>query len=70
MHLEEVMSTRVRSISYYPSERILEIVFVDSTNYQYINVSKSTYNAFHKTKLKGRFFDNIIKGNYLCRKIG
>jgi hypothetical protein len=70
MHFQKVESSKIKSIGYYPSEKILEIAFVGSGTYQYVKVSGKTYNAFLTAKSKGRFYDGIIKGKYLCRKTG
>ena len=70
MFFHEVISSRIKSIGYFPSEKILQITFVDSGTYQYVMVSKKTYNAFVTAKSKGRFFDGVINNKYLCRKTG
>lgn len=70
MHFQDVTSSKIKSIGYYPSEKILEIVFIASGTYQYVGVSAKTYNSFLEAKSKGRFFDGVIKDKYLCRKIG
>ena len=65
-----VKSSKIKSIGYFPSEKILEIEFIKYGTYQYVSVSAKTYNAFLKAKSKVRFFDGVIKDKYLCRKIG
>ncbi|MEH0884771.1 KTSC domain-containing protein [Enterobacter sp. UNJFSC 003] len=70
MHFQTVTSSRIKSISYYSSEKVLEVAFVDSGTYQYIKVSGKTHNDFLTAKSKGRFFEGVIKGKYLCRKTG
>ncbi|HBC7471551.1 TPA: KTSC domain-containing protein [Klebsiella oxytoca] len=35
-----------------------------------MKVSGKTHNDFLMAKSKGRFFEGVIKGKYLCRKIG
>jgi len=68
MHFQKVVSSRIKSISYFSSEKVLEVDFVDSVTYQFIKVSEKTHNDFLTAKSKGRFFDGVIKGKYLCRK--
>lgn len=70
MRHQIVMSSKIKSIGYYPSEKILEIAFTNSGTYQYIGASAKIYNTFLEAKSKGRFFDGVIKDKYLCRKIG
>lgn len=68
MHFQTVISSRITSISYFSLEKVLEVAFVDSMTYQFIKVSEKTHNDFITAKSKGRFFDGVIKGKYLCRK--
>lgn len=70
MHFQEVTSSKIKSIGYYPSEKILEISFIASGTYQYVGVSAKTHKAFLAAKSKGRFFDGVIRDKYLCRKTG
>ena len=68
MRFQKVISSRIKSISYYSLEKVMEVAFVDSVTYQFIKVSEKTHNDFLTAKSKGRFFDGVIKGKYLCRK--
>ncbi|WP_336797653.1 KTSC domain-containing protein [Erwinia aphidicola] len=68
MHFQTVISSKITSISYFSLEKVLEVAFVDSLTYQFIKVSEKTHNDFITAKSKGRFFDGVIKGKYLCRK--
>lgn len=68
MRFQKVISSRIKSICYYSLEKVLEVAFVDSVTYQFIKVSEKTHNDFLTAKSKGRFFDGVIKGKYLCRK--
>lgn len=70
MHFQTVISSKIKSITYYSAEKVLEVAFTGSVTYQYIQVSGKTHNDFITAKSKGRFFDGVIKGNYLCRKTG
>lgn len=69
MRHHEVRSSRIKSICYYPTQKILEIEFVELGTYQYVGVPVRIYNTFLTVKSKGRFFDGVIKDKYLCRKI-
>ncbi|MDI3440741.1 KTSC domain-containing protein [Erwinia sp. V90_4] len=68
MHFQTVISSKITSISYFSLEKVLEVAFVNSLTYQFIKVSEKTHNDFITAKSKGRFFDGVIKGKYLCRK--
>ncbi|SXF65310.1 KTSC domain-containing protein [Klebsiella variicola] len=70
MHFQKVISSRIKSISYFSSEKVLEVAFVDSVTYQFIKVSEKTHHDFLTATSKDRFFEGVIKGKYLCRKTG
>ncbi|HHT8275595.1 TPA: KTSC domain-containing protein [Citrobacter braakii] len=70
MLFQEIESSKIKSIGYYPSEKVLEIMFIASGAYQYVGVSAKTHKAFLEAKSKDRFFGGVIKDKYLCRKIG
>lgn len=69
MRHHKVMSSRIKSITYYPSQKILEIEFIEHGTYQYVDVPERVFDTFLAAKSKGRFFDGVIKDKYLCRKI-
>ncbi|EEQ20323.1 hypothetical protein yinte0001_14170 [Yersinia intermedia ATCC 29909] len=49
---------------------MLEIQFREQGIYQYLGVPERVYQNFMSVVSKGRFFDGVIKGKFLCRKIG
>ncbi|WP_114195606.1 KTSC domain-containing protein [Edaphovirga cremea] len=71
MRRETVPSARIQSIGYDHEQNTLEIEFKDNSVYQYINVPERIYKDFISPKItsKGRFFDGVIQGKFLCRKI-
>lgn len=68
---QSVTSSRIHSIGYDPRKRILEIAFHNGEIHQYLGVPEVTYKKFISAAVvsKGRFFDGVIKGKYLCRKL-
>ncbi len=70
MQRQAMISSKIKFIGYYPLEKILEIGFVNSSTFQYVGVPESIYNSFLTVQSKGRFFDGVIKGKFLCRKTG
>ncbi|ANS43259.1 KTSC domain-containing protein [Serratia inhibens] len=70
MQRQPVSSSRMISIGYDENAQILEIQFRDAGTYQYIGVPKRIYQDFVVVVSKGRFYDGVIKGKYLCRKTG
>lgn len=70
MQRQAMISSKIKFIGYYPLEKILEIGFVNSSTFQYVGVPESIYNSFLTVQSKGRLFDGVIKGKFLCRKTG
>lgn len=66
-----VTSSRIRAIGYDPKKHILEIAFHNGEIYQYIAVPENIYKKFTSDAVvsKGRFFDGVIKGKFLCRRL-
>jgi hypothetical protein len=67
---QPVSSSRIISIGYDETAQVLEIQFRDAGIYQYIGVPNRIYQDFVVVVSKGRFYDGVIKGKYLCRKTG
>lgn len=70
MQRQQVLSSRIISIGYDETAQVLEIQFRDAGIYQYIGVPNRIYQDFVVVVSKGRFYDGVIKGKYLCRKTG
>lgn len=70
MQHQSVSSSRIRSIGYDKKQKILEIEFFGIGVYQYVDVHLVTYKTFLSATSKDRFFDSVIEGNFLCRKMG
>ncbi|QZN97764.1 KTSC domain-containing protein [Symbiopectobacterium purcellii] len=66
-----VTSSRIRAIGYDPDKRILEIAFHNGEIYQYQDVPERIYKKYISEAVvsKGRFFDGVIKGKFLCRRL-
>ncbi|MGL9722074.1 KTSC domain-containing protein [Symbiopectobacterium sp.] len=66
-----VTSSRIRAIGYDPDKRILEIAFHNGEIYQYLDVPERIYKKYISDAVvsKGRFFDGVIKGKFLCRRL-
>ncbi|AJJ09514.1 KTSC domain protein [Yersinia rohdei] len=70
MQRQPVTSSRILSIGYDPENRMLEIQFREQGIYQYLGVPERVHQNFMSVVSKGRFFDGVVKGKFLCRKIG
>lgn len=68
---ESVTSSRIHSIGYDPKKRVLEVAFHNGDIFQYIDVPETIYKKYISAAVvsKGRFFDGVIKGKFLCRKL-
>ncbi len=66
-----VTSSRILTIGYDPRKRILEIAFHNGEIYQYMDVPENIYKKYMSDAVvsKGRFFDGVIKGKFLCRRL-
>lgn len=66
-----VTSSRIHAIGYDPTTRILEIAFHNGEIYQYQDVPERIYKKYISDAVvsKGRFFDGVIKGKFLCRRM-
>jgi hypothetical protein len=71
----EVKSSLLKSVSYDPANRILEIEFKPKTGeqdgkiYRYNGVSQETYDKFSAAESKGRAFLKDIKPAHSCTRV-
>lgn len=64
-----VKSSRILSVGYEESTRILEIRFHDKSTWQYHNVPPRIFTVFLTVVSKGRYYDGVVKGKYLAKKV-
>lgn len=64
-----VSSSNIRSVGYDGGTQTLEIEFVESGVYQYLNVPKTMHERFMAAPSKGRFFSANIKDKFRTRKV-
>jgi hypothetical protein len=62
-------SSGIVSIGYDEKRKILEITFIPSGTYHYMNVQHSMYKALLKAESKGSFVNKYIKGRYKYKRI-
>lgn len=58
----EVESSNIKDIGY--KDQVLEITFKRGGRYRYFGVSPEIWNGFRVAASKGRFFHQIIKGQF------
>ena len=59
-----VVSKAFSDISYDERERILTVVFMDSSVFMYYDVPESKYEDFQAAKSMGAYFNKEIRPNY------
>lgn len=64
MRLFDVISENIDTIGYDGCRSVLQVQFKDGSVYEYQNVPLSIFEAFQKTRSKGRFLHRSIKGRY------
>lgn len=69
MERQKVKSSNIESIGYDEKEKTLEVEFINTGVYQFLNVPKETYEAFIKSESIGHFFAVYIKKQYIFKKI-
>jgi hypothetical protein len=66
---QPVESSAIAKIGYSKRRHILEIEFVNSAIYRYVDVSPATYRQLMSAESKARFYDSSIKGHYRSIRI-
>lgn len=64
-----VKSSDIVSIGYDKAERVLEVEFMGSRIYQYLEVTPDIYEAFSKANSYGTYFYSSINGRYRYRRV-
>jgi len=62
-------SASISSIGYDDVKKILEITFIPTGTYRYLNVHNSMYKALIKADSKGEFINKYIKWRYEFEKV-
>jgi hypothetical protein len=61
---QSVDSSAIAKIGYSKRRHILEIEFVNSAVYRYLNVPVAVYGDLMSSESKARFYDSNVKGHY------
>ncbi len=69
MEREPVSSSNLLSIGYDISSETLEIEFITSGVYQYLNVPQFMWESLMMADSKGRFFNAEIRNTYPCVRV-
>ena len=69
MKRTSVESSNIKTIGYDEDERVLEVTFLKSGVYFYLDVQPETYQGFMEAESHGKFFHRNIKGVYECLKM-
>jgi len=62
-------STVVSAMHYYPHKKLLRVIYVSGSVYDYKDVPEKIYNAMKSALSKGTYLNKYIKGKYHFDKI-
>ena len=62
-------SSVISAMHYYPDKKLLKVIYVSGSVYDYKNVPEKIYTAMKSAKSKGTFLNKRIKGRYEFDKI-
>ena len=62
-------STVVSAMHYYPHKKLLRVIYVSGSVYDYKNVPEKIYVAMKSAASKGTYLNKYIKGKYQFNKI-
>jgi hypothetical protein len=62
-------SSLIRDARYWPEERALELCFATGRRFLYLGVPPLLAHDFVEAPSKGRFFNQAIKGQFLCHEL-
>lgn len=63
------ISTLISAARYWPEERALELCLAGGRRYLYLGVPRAVADAFTRSTSKGRFFNEQIKGRFVCHEL-
>ena len=67
--LRRMASSVIRDARYWPDERALELCFATGRRFLYLGVPAPVAEGFVEAPSKGRFFNQAIKGRFLCHEL-
>lgn len=62
-------STVVSAIHYYPEKKVLRVIYLSGSVYDYKAVPEKIYKAMKSSGSKGIYLNNHIKGKYEFEKV-
>jgi KTSC domain len=63
-------STVVAAIHYYPEKKVLRVIYLSGSVYDYKDVPEKIYRAMKRSVSKGTYLNNKIKGKFDFEKLG
>lgn len=64
-----VDSSNIAAIGYSALEQVLQVDFLNGSQYRYLNVPRSVFDEFQEAESKGRFLNSEIKGQFDCERV-
>jgi len=62
-------STVVNAIKYYPEKKVLRIIYVSGSVYDYKDVPENVYAEMKSSGSKGGYLNKFVKGKYEFSKV-
>ena len=62
-------STVVAAIKYYPDKKVLRVIYLSGSIYDYKDVPENIYTAMKSSGSKGGYLNRFIKGKYDFSKV-
>jgi len=69
VHRVALDSSVIRSATYRPAERTLDIEMISGRTYRYADVPEWVFDELTDTSSAGHFYNCEIKGHYACEEI-
>jgi hypothetical protein len=69
MRRTRVSSSNIAEIGYDSGRRILEVLFLNGSAYQYFDVPEAEYNGLMKAGSHGQYLNANIKGKYRYARV-
>jgi len=69
MNRETVSSSNISELGYDQERRILEVLFLNGSVYQYFDVSPQIYSELRQASSIGQYINSNIKGNFRYARV-
>ena len=67
--MHEVESSNIKSIGYETETKILKVEYLSGLKYEYSDVPANIFDDFLDSVSKGKYMNQVIKGQYEGRRV-